>query len=40
MVEPVQRDSRGILYPRAALERFTLERFGPSAAVACFVGRW
>jgi AraC-like DNA-binding protein len=40
MVEPVERDSRGILHPRAGLERFTLERFVPSAAVARFVDRY
>jgi hypothetical protein len=40
MVEPVERDSRGILHPRAALERFALERFAPSAAVARFVDRY
>jgi hypothetical protein len=39
-VEPVERDSRGILHPRAALERFALERFAPSAAVARFVDRY
>jgi hypothetical protein len=40
MVEPVERDSRGILHPRAALELFALERFAPSAAVARFVDRY
>lgn len=40
MVEPVERDSRGILHPRAGLEHFTLERFTPSADVARFVDRY
>jgi hypothetical protein len=40
MVEPVERDSRGILHPRAALERFELQRFAPSPAVARFVDRY
>jgi AraC-like DNA-binding protein len=40
MVEPVERDSRGILHPRAGLERFTLERFTPSTDVARFVDRY
>jgi AraC-like DNA-binding protein len=40
MAEPVERDSRGILHPRAGLEHFTLQRFTPSADVARFVDRY
>jgi AraC-like DNA-binding protein len=40
MVEPVERDSRGILHPGAGLERFRLGRVAPSPAVARFVDRY
>ncbi|MDQ0379468.1 helix-turn-helix domain-containing protein [Amycolatopsis thermophila] len=40
MVEPVERDSRGILHPRAGLRRFDLTRFPPSPAVGRFVDRY
>ena len=40
MVDPVERDSRGILHPRAGLRRFTLDRFPPCTAVARFVDRY
>ncbi|CAN5708006.1 helix-turn-helix domain-containing protein [soil metagenome] len=40
MVEPVERDSRGILDPAAGLAHFDLRRFAPSPAVARFVDRY
>ncbi|NIH78876.1 helix-turn-helix domain-containing protein [Amycolatopsis viridis] len=40
MVEPVERDSRGILHPRAGLRRFDLVRFPPSPEVGRFVDRY
>jgi AraC-like DNA-binding protein len=40
VVEPVERDSRGILHPSAGLEHFRLGRVAPSAAVARFVDRY
>jgi AraC-like DNA-binding protein len=40
VVEPVERDSRGILHPDAGLEHFRLTRVAPSAAVARFVDRY
>lgn len=40
MVEPVERDTRGILHPAEGLERFRLERHQPSADVARFVDRY
>jgi AraC-like DNA-binding protein len=40
IVEPVERDARGILAPDAGLARFRLDRFPPSAAVARFVDRY
>ncbi|OXM71417.1 MULTISPECIES: helix-turn-helix domain-containing protein [Amycolatopsis] len=40
MVEPVERDSRGILHPRAGLRRFELTRFPPSPGVDRFVDRY
>jgi AraC-like DNA-binding protein len=40
VVEPVERDSRGILHPEAGLEHFRLMRVAPSAAVARFVDRY
>jgi len=40
MVEPVERDTRGILRPAAGLDRFRLVRFAPSATAARFVDRY
>ncbi|QXC60117.1 AraC family transcriptional regulator [Aquihabitans sp. G128] len=40
MVDPVGRDSRGILQPGAGLQRFSLRRHAPSPAVARFVDRY
>jgi AraC-like DNA-binding protein len=40
VVEPVERDSRGILHPGAGLERFRLARVAPSRTVARFVDRY
>jgi len=40
VVEPVERDSRGILRPRAGLRRFELSRFPPSPGVGRFVDRY
>ncbi|GAB3586875.1 helix-turn-helix domain-containing protein [Amycolatopsis endophytica] len=40
MVEPVERDSRGILHPGEGLRRFELTRFPPSAGVGRFVDRY
>jgi AraC-like DNA-binding protein len=40
MVEPVGRDSRGILHPAAARAAFTLDRFAPGGPVARFVDRY
>ncbi|GHF21898.1 AraC family transcriptional regulator [Amycolatopsis deserti] len=40
MVEPVERDSRGILHPKAGLRRFELTRFPPSPGVDRFVDRY
>lgn len=40
MVEPVERDARGILHPDAGLHRFTLTRHAPSPALGRFVDRY
>ncbi|MEV5297513.1 helix-turn-helix domain-containing protein [Amycolatopsis methanolica] len=40
MVEPVERDSRGILHPNAGLRRFELTRYPPSPGVDRFVDRY
>lgn len=40
MVEPVERDARGILGPDRGLRRFSLRRHEPSPAVARFVDRY
>lgn len=40
MIRPVHEDSRGILSPAQAGERFSLTRFPPSAQVARFVDRY
>jgi AraC-like DNA-binding protein len=40
VVEPVERDSRGILHPGTGLENFRLTRVAPSAAVGRFVDRY
>ena len=40
MVEPVERDTRGILRPAEGLQRFRLERHQPSPAVGRFVDRY
>jgi AraC-like DNA-binding protein len=40
MVEPVERDARGILHPDAGLQRFSLTRHAPTATVARFVDRY
>jgi AraC-like DNA-binding protein len=40
VVDPVERDARGILAPDAGLQRFRLTRHEPSATVARFVDRY
>ncbi|MBA0126015.1 AraC family transcriptional regulator [Haloechinothrix sp. YIM 98757] len=40
MVEQVDRDTRGILYPATGLRRFSLTRHEPSPAAARFVDRY
>jgi AraC-like DNA-binding protein len=40
VVEPVERDSRGILHPAAGLEHFRLARLAPSPPVSRFVDRY
>lgn len=40
MVEPVERDARGILAPDAGLQHFRLTRHAPSPEVARFVDRY
>ena len=40
MVEPVEKDTRGIVRPAAGLRKFRLDRFEPSPEVARFVDRY
>jgi AraC-like DNA-binding protein len=40
VVEPVERDSRGILHPRRGLERFRLDRVAPGPDVGRFIDRY
>lgn len=40
VVEPVERDTRGIVRPASGLRKFRLDRFEPSPAVARFVDRY
>jgi AraC-like DNA-binding protein len=40
VVRPVEEDSRGIIDPGAALEKFRLDRYAPTPAVGRFVDRY